>query len=101
PTERTQSADVHQSGGTPGFIVMWAWAIKDEKRDGYSITEYQRYWHENERQADRLQADRFPWPVAGVRHSGRVGASGGAASAEQEGRGDDAHDDSVVAEWAG
>jgi hypothetical protein len=46
-----------------GFIVMWAWAMKDEKRDGYSITEYQRYWNENERKAYRLQADfRDLWP---------------------------------------
>jgi hypothetical protein len=45
------------------FIVMWAWAMKDEKRDGYTITEYQRYWHESERQAYRDQADfRELWP---------------------------------------
>ena len=35
----------------------------DEKADSYSITEYQRYWHEDERQAYRLQAEfRELWP---------------------------------------
>ena len=37
------------------FIVCWAIAMQDEKRDDYSITEYQRYWNENERQAYRVQ----------------------------------------------
>jgi hypothetical protein len=46
-----------------GFIVMWAVAMADEKADTYSITEYQRYWHEGERQAYRLQAEfRDLWP---------------------------------------
>ena len=36
---------------------MWAVAMVDEKADEYSITEYQRYWNENERQAYRLQAE--------------------------------------------
>jgi hypothetical protein len=39
------------------FIVLWAWAMKDEKRDGYTITEYQRYYSESERQAYRNQAE--------------------------------------------
>lgn len=38
-----------------GFIVCWAIAMQEEERDSYSITEYMRYWSENERQAYRLQ----------------------------------------------
>ena len=46
-----------------GFIVLWALAMRDEKRDEFSITEYQRYWNENERKAYRLQAEfRELWP---------------------------------------
>jgi hypothetical protein len=46
-----------------GFVVMWAIAMRDEKKDGYSITEYQRYWYEGERQAYRLQKEfRELWP---------------------------------------
>ena len=45
------------------FIVCWAIAMQEEGRDGYSITEYQRYWNENERQAYRLQNEfRELWP---------------------------------------
>src|SRR5690348_12330061 len=45
------------------FIVFWAIAMQDEKRDEYSITEYQRYWNENERQAYRVQNEfRELWP---------------------------------------
>ena len=40
-----------------GFIILWAWAMKAEERDGFSITEYQRYYNEGERQAYRLQSD--------------------------------------------
>jgi hypothetical protein len=39
------------------FIVLWAWAMKDEKRDSFSITEFQRYYAVNERNAYRDQAD--------------------------------------------
>lgn len=46
-----------------GFIIMWAIAMRDEGSDEYSITEYQRYWNENERQAYRLQKEfRALWP---------------------------------------
>jgi len=46
-----------------GFIVMWAAAMADEGVDEFSITEYQRYWHEGERQAYRLQKEfRELWP---------------------------------------
>jgi hypothetical protein len=46
-----------------GFIVMWAVAMRAEDRAEYSITEYQRYWNENERQAYRLQKEfRALWP---------------------------------------
>ena len=39
------------------FIVMWAISMKMEGLDEYTITEYQRYWNENERQAYRLQRE--------------------------------------------
>jgi hypothetical protein len=45
------------------FVVMWAIAMREEGRDEYSITEYQRYWNEGERKAYRIQADfRELWP---------------------------------------
>ena len=45
------------------FIVLWAIAMQDEGRDSYSITEYQRYWKESERQAYRVQREfRELWP---------------------------------------
>lgn len=45
------------------FVVGWAWAMLDEGRDEFSITQYQRYWNEGERQAYRLQAEfRELWP---------------------------------------
>jgi hypothetical protein len=45
------------------FIVCWAIAMQEEGRDSYSITEYQRYWNENERQVYRLQNEfRELWP---------------------------------------
>jgi hypothetical protein len=46
-----------------GFIIAWAIAMRDERRSEYSITEYQRFWNEGERQAYRLQSDfRDLWP---------------------------------------
>jgi hypothetical protein len=46
-----------------GFIVMWAVAMILEERDEYSITEYERYWNEGERQTYRLQKEfRELWP---------------------------------------
>jgi hypothetical protein len=46
-----------------GFIVMWAVAMMEEGRDEYSITEYERYWSEGERQTYRLQKEfRELWP---------------------------------------
>lgn len=46
-----------------GFIVQWAIAMREEARDEFSITEYQRHWSENERQAYRLQKEfRELWP---------------------------------------
>jgi hypothetical protein len=38
-----------------GFIIQWAIAMRDESVDEYSITQYQRYWNEGERQTYRLQ----------------------------------------------
>lgn len=39
------------------FIIGWAIAMREEGRAEYSITEYQRFWNEGERQAYRLQSD--------------------------------------------
>ncbi len=45
------------------FIVLWALGMVEEGKDEYSITEYQRYWNENERQAYRVQNEfRELWP---------------------------------------
>jgi hypothetical protein len=45
------------------FVILWATAMKAERRDEFSITEYQRYWNENERKAYRLQKEfRELWP---------------------------------------
>ena len=60
---RTAAKVTPKASRVAAFIVMWAAAMADEKADSYSITEYQRYWHEGERQAYRLQADfRELWP---------------------------------------
>jgi hypothetical protein len=46
-----------------GFISLWATAMMVEELDSFSITEYQRYWHESERQAYRRQVEfRDLWP---------------------------------------
>jgi hypothetical protein len=46
-----------------GFIIMWAVAMQIEDKDEFSITEYQRHWHEGERQTYRLQKEfRELWP---------------------------------------
>ena len=46
-----------------GFIILWATAMRVEELDLFSITEYQRYWHESERQAYRRQVEfRDLWP---------------------------------------
>jgi hypothetical protein len=46
-----------------GFVVMWAVAMALEERNTFSITEYERYWNEGERQTYRLQRDfRELWP---------------------------------------
>jgi hypothetical protein len=46
-----------------GFVIAWAVGMREEERDEYSITEYQRFWKEGERQAYRLQSDfRELWP---------------------------------------
>lgn len=45
------------------FIVFWAVGMSEEGKDAYSITEYQRRWNENERQAYRVQNEfRELWP---------------------------------------
>lgn len=46
-----------------GFVVLWATAMRIEERESFSITEYQRYWNESERQAYRRQVEfRELWP---------------------------------------
>jgi hypothetical protein len=46
-----------------GFIILWALAMKAEGRDGFTISEFQRYYNENERKAYRDQAEfRELWP---------------------------------------
>ncbi len=54
---RTTAKVTPKASRVAGFIVMWAVAMADEKVDAYSITEYQRYWNESERQAYRLQSE--------------------------------------------
>jgi hypothetical protein len=45
------------------FIVLWALAMRLEDLNEFSITEYQRHWHEGERQTYRLQKEfRELWP---------------------------------------
>ncbi len=45
------------------FIVLWAVAMRAANLPEFSITEYQRYWNEGERQAYRLQREfRELWP---------------------------------------
>lgn len=46
-----------------GFIVLWTVTMIEENSDEITITEYQRYWNEGERQAYRLQREfRELWP---------------------------------------
>ena len=48
---------------TAGFIIAWAWAMKSEQKDSFTITEYMRFYNESERQAYRSQSefrDLFP-----------------------------------------
>ena len=45
------------------FVGSWAAAMRVDGRDGYTITEYMRFWNESERQAYRLQREfRELWP---------------------------------------
>jgi hypothetical protein len=39
------------------FVIQWAWAMREEGRDSYTITEFQRFWNEGERQAYRHQSE--------------------------------------------
>ena len=77
-----------------GFIVLWALAMKDEGKDAYTISEYQRYYNENERQAYRRSGG-VPRAVAGVRDAERAGAADRPAPSRQ-GRRDEA---AVVGRW--
>lgn len=45
------------------FVIQWAIAMREEGVPSLTITQYQRYWHEGERQSYRRQADfRELWP---------------------------------------
>ncbi|MGI9111321.1 MAG: hypothetical protein ACR2GT_03850 [Gaiellaceae bacterium] len=60
---RTTAKVTPKASRVAAFIVMWAVGMADEKVEAYSITEYQRYWNESERQAYRLQKEfRELWP---------------------------------------
>jgi len=49
------------------FIVSWALAMHDEDADEYTITQFQRYWREGERQSYRAQKEfRELWPEFGT-----------------------------------
>ena len=52
-----------KAGRVAAFVVMWAIAMRDEGSSDYSITEYERYWNEGERQTYRVQKEfRELWP---------------------------------------
>ena len=45
------------------FMASWAAAMRFERREEYTITEYARFWNETERTAYRLQEEfRELWP---------------------------------------
>jgi hypothetical protein len=60
---RTAAKVTPKASRVATFIVQWAVAMRDEGADEYSITQYQRYWYEGERQTYRLQKEfRELWP---------------------------------------
>ena len=60
---RTAARVTPKASRVAAFIVCWALGMWDEKVDEFSITEYQRYWNESERQAYRVQNEfRDLWP---------------------------------------
>lgn len=60
---RTTTKMTPKASRVATFIVLWAVGMRESKQDSYSITEYQRFWNENERQAYRLQNEfRDLWP---------------------------------------
>ena len=54
---RTAAKVTPKASRVASSIVQWAVAMRDEGMDEYSITQYQRYWYEGERQTYRLQKD--------------------------------------------
>ena len=51
------------------FISLWAIGMRETGSDRFSITEYQRFWNESERQAYRLQKEfRELWPELETPH---------------------------------
>lgn len=60
---RTAAKVTPKASRVANFIVFWALAMRDEGVHEFTITEYQRYWNESERQAYRLQREfRELWP---------------------------------------
>jgi hypothetical protein len=60
---RTAARVTPKASRVATFIVFWALGMWEEKLDEFSITEYQRYWNESERQAYRVQNEfRDLWP---------------------------------------
>jgi hypothetical protein len=60
---RTAAKVTPKASRVAAFITEWAIAMRDDDRDEYSITEFQRYWNENERKAYRVQSEfRELWP---------------------------------------
>jgi hypothetical protein len=60
---KTTARVTPKAGRVAGFIVMWAFGMRETGVDSFTITEYQRYWDENERQAYRMQKEfRELWP---------------------------------------
>jgi hypothetical protein len=52
-----------KAGRVASFVVLWAIGMRMNEVDEFSITEYQRYWNESERQAYRVQKEfRELWP---------------------------------------
>lgn len=60
---KTVAKVTNKASRVASFMVMWTVAMLEEGVDEYSITQYQRYWNEGERQTYRLQGEfRELWP---------------------------------------
>ncbi|MFN8225062.1 MAG: hypothetical protein U0R50_17655 [Gaiellales bacterium] len=60
---KTVAKVTNKASRVAAFIVLWAVTMIEEESDEITITEYQRYWNEGERQTYRLQGEfRELWP---------------------------------------